>query len=300
PSINPKTFHSIEIKNSMIKPFEMNAAITSGGETFINRKGNIIGTVISEASRMLKVISAKKNNKSGIITSDKVYRKLEKFKDTKTDSHLSIFDFKSSVPILIDVKGMRLNIREIYIDTKCYITENETNILNLTEEIKKKTTAKWYNIFIYYIRLLITTVSNVKCSIKIGDEVYNQDKVKFLLNEKLGVWMRESNPDVIREILNIASILFNNVDEVRDNIAIFFDYIEENYKYISERLDSYYLESLRQEENKNPLLKKLTENYNGEIRKLRNRVLPRRILETILSDVKFTTHLLDTPYMGKK
>lgn len=300
PSINPKVFHNIDIKNSMIKPFEMNAAITTGGETFINKKGNIIGTVISEASRMLKIISIKKNNRSGIIVSDKVYRRLEKFRGTESNCHLSIFDFKSSAPILIDVKGMRLNIREIYIEIKNYISENEPHTIKLIDEIKKKTTAKWFNIFICYIKLLISTVSNVRFSIKLGDEIFNQDKIKYLLNEKLGLWMQESNPDIIRDVLNLAKVLLNNIAEVRDSIAIFYDYIEENYKLIAEKLELYYLDNLRQEENRDSSFKKIVTNYNGEIRKLRTRILPRRILETVLSDVNFTNHLIETPYIGKK
>ena len=195
---------------------------------------------------------------------------------------------------------MRLNIREIYIEIKNYISENEPHTIKLIDEIKKKTTAKWFNIFICYIKLLISTVSNVRFSIKLGDEIFNQDKIKYLLNEKLGLWMQESNPDIIRDVLNLAKVLLNNIAEVRDSIAIFYDYIEENYKLIAEKLELYYLDNLRQEENRDSSFKKIVTNYNGEIRKLRTRILPRRILETVLSDVNFTNHLIETPYIGKK
>lgn len=297
---NPKSFHGIEIKNTLIRPFEMNAAITTGGETFINKKGNIIGTIISEASRMQKVISTKKNNKSGIITSEKVYRKLEKYREMKTDCHLSVFDFKSSESILIDVKGMRLNIKEIYIENNGYTHLIEENTVKLIEEIRKKAGSKWYNILIYFVRILVTTLSGVKCSLQVGSEELNQDKIRHLLEDKLNEWIRECAPDTIRNILKISAILFNNVDEIRDATAVFFEYVQENYYFIAEKLENYYLENQRQEEIKSPSFKRLVENYSGEIRKLRNRVLPKRILETIFCDARFANQLLDIPYMGKK
>ncbi|HPO49091.1 MAG TPA: hypothetical protein PLO89_02100 [Spirochaetota bacterium] len=300
PDSNPKNFHDIEIKNTMIRPFEMNAAITTGGETFINKKGNIIGTIISEASRMLKVIGLKKNNRSGVVINEKIYRKLEKFKDTKTCCHLSPFDFKISESTLIDVKGMRLNLREIFIDKKEGLKPCDDNILNLTEEIKKRSSSKWFNIFIYYIKIIISTLSYVKCSIKMGSDEMNQDKIRSLMEMKLNEWIRETSPDAIRYVLKISSILFNEVDEVRDSLAIFFEFVQENYRLIAEKLDTYYSENLRQEEIKNPSLKRLVDNYNSEIKKVKNRVLPKRILETILSDSRFSSGLLDTPYVGKK
>ncbi|OHD26112.1 MAG: hypothetical protein A2086_05210 [Spirochaetes bacterium GWD1_27_9] len=298
-NINPKTFHNIEIKNPMIKPFEMNAAVTTGGETFINRKGNIIGTVISEASRILKIINTKKPDKSGVIVSEKIYRKLDKYRDVKTDCHLSVFDFKTSVPTLVDVKGMRLNIREIYIEDREYYPTIEVHTLNLIDEIKKKTAAKWFNIFSYYIKVILASCHDLKFSIQIGGEELNQDKVKFILQERLTIWVKEPSSEVIKDVLKISSALFGSINEVRDSIAIFFEYIQENFSYIAEKLENFYAEVLRKEES-NPNFKKSVESYNLEIKKAKNRIPPRRILETILSDQKFVNELLDIPYMGKK
>ena len=108
-NINPKSFHKIEIQNPAIRAFEMNASIVTGGESFINENGSIIGTIVAEASRMLKIINTKKPNKSGVIISDKVYRNLIKYKDDACNSHISIRNFNFSDSFLVDVKGIRLN-----------------------------------------------------------------------------------------------------------------------------------------------------------------------------------------------
>jgi hypothetical protein len=299
PKSNPKNFHNIEIKNPLIKPFEMNAAITTGGETFINSQGDIIGTIISEASRILKIINTKMPNKSGILLSEKVYRKFEKYKAVKTDTIVTIEDFKIGVPILVDVKGMRVNIREVYLDEKEYKITGEVNSKNLIEEIRKKNSSKWYNIFIYFIKLLLSTLHDIKCSVTISGEELNQDKIDMLLNEKLYEWVNDTSPDSIRTTLRITSILYKNVPEIRDAIAIYYEYIQENYYFIAEKLENFYAEQMKKEEQSLPSIKKLVENYSSEMRRIKKRILPKRILETTLSDTRLNELLMDVPYIGK-
>jgi hypothetical protein len=300
PKCNPKDFHNIEIFNPMIKPFEMNAAITTGGETFINSNGDIIGTIISEASRILKIINTKMPEKSGIIVSEKVYRKLDKNKETQTGCHLTVFDFKTSFPFLVDVKGMRLNIREIYIEEREYLPFVKLYTNDLIEEMKKKTPSKLFNIFVLYLRLLISALTRIKCIVQISGEELNQDKIKFILEARLKEWNESCSSETIRNVLKIASVLYNSVNEIKDVTAIFHDYIQENFFYIAEKLDAFFLEAIKREETNTPSLKKAMENYNSEMKRARSRLIPRRVLETVLLDTNLNKQLMDVPYMGKK
>jgi hypothetical protein len=299
-NINPKSFHKIEIQNPAIRAFEMNASIVTGGESFINENGSIIGTIVAEASRMLKIINTKKPNKSGVIISDKVYRNLIKYKDDACNSHISIRNFNFSDSFLVDVKGIRLNFREVFLEDKKSFPETEDFTKKLYNEIKKKTSAKWFNILVYYIRLIMTILPKIKISLNFNGENYNNKKLELLLYRNLDNWLVESNPDTIRIILRVTSELFEINEEIRDKTALFHEFIHENYKYIAEQLDIYFKNNLQIEENNSPALKKLLLSYETEIQKIKDRIFPRRIIETILSDPALKGKLYDIPYIGKK
>ena len=297
---DPRLFHGIDIKNPMIKPFEINAAISTGGRLFINKNGHIIGSLISETSRILKIINTKKPNKSGIIFSEKAYRKLEKFRSTQTGCHVSIFDFPVSDPFNVDVKGIRLNIREIYLEKKNYIDDTKEFTTKLAEEIKKNNPGKWHNILSYYLNLVLAGIDDIKCNLQIGSELYSPDKIHKILKIKFYEWLSNPAPNIINEILKITSLLYNTSEEIRDITAVYHEFIQENYTFIAKRLEDFYLASLRKESSVSPSTKKNLENYEQELTNLKVKFPAKRIMENLLSSKKIETQLMDVPYMGKK
>ncbi len=300
PKSDPRLFHGIDIKNPMIKPFEINAAISTGGRVFINKNGHIIGSLISETSRILKIINTKKPNKSGIIFSEKLYRKLEKFKNTLTGCHVSIFDFSVGDPFNVDVKGIRLNIREAYLENKKYIDDTKEFTTKLAEEIKKNNPGKWHNILSYYLNLVLAGINDVKCNIQIGAEAYRPDKIHKILKTKFYEWLSSPAPSIINEILKITSLLYNASEEIRDITAVYHEFIQENYTFIAKRLEDFYLASLRKEASVAPSTKKTLESYEQELNNLKIKFPTKRIMENLLSGKKVENQLMDVPYIGKK
>jgi hypothetical protein len=298
---DPGKSHGITIKNPLMKPFEMNAAITTGGETYINHNGRIVGSLISEAHRILKIINTKKPYKSGILMSDKVVRKLEKSKSSQSVPwHVSPHDFTIGPVVAVDVKGMRLHIREMFLEEKGYIGSSQDYQAKLVDEIKKKSPSKWYNILITYVNLVLTAMKNVKFSIKLGAEELKQDRVKVLLMDKLEAWISQPSAETIYGILKICDLIFRNSEEVKDVTAVYNEFIQENYTFIARTLEDFYEGSMKKETENNPQLKKVVDLYNLELKKMKKRFLPRRILETVLSDENLTSQLMPVPYMGKK
>jgi|GEM_PF-1435577 len=300
PNVNPKIFHRIEINNPMIKPFEINAAITTGGRVFINRNGHIIGTLLSEASRILKIINTKKPNKSGIIINDKIHRKLDRYKNTVTNCHLSIFDFDVSDPFIVDVKGTRLNIREIYLEKKKYIEDTKEYSKKLSEEIKKKNASKWQNILSYYINLVTTCLNDIKCTFKIGTETFTNDKIKKRLEILFYDWLSNPTLNTIKDILRITSNLYDNSEEIRDVTAVYHEFVQENFNFIVKRLDEFYESSLKKEGEISPSTRRIVDGYENELEKLKSKFPIRRILGSLLSTEMINSQMQEVPYMGKK
>lgn len=300
PKSDPKSFHGIDIVNPILKPFEMNVAITTGGRVFINKNGHIVGSLLSEASRILKIINTKKPNKSGIIISDKIYRKLDKYKNTQTGCHVSIFDFKISDVFVVDVKGTRLTIREVYLEEKKYIEDTVEFSRKLVEEIKKKNVSKWNNILSYYLNLIIVCLGDIKCTINIGKETLNQDKIKRILELKFYEWITNPTLNTIIDILNISSTLYNQVEEIRDVIAIYHEFVQENYSLLAKQLEEFYNESLMKEAESSSLTKKIIREYENEVNNVKKKFPVKRIMNNILSNEQVFKQLLDVPYMGKK
>jgi hypothetical protein len=300
PNSNPKAFHHIDISNPMIKPFEINAAVTTGGKVFINKNGRIIGSLISEASRISKIINTKKPNKSGILISEKLYRKYEKYKDTPTNSHVSINSFSISDPFLVDVKGTRLNLREIYLEQRNYIDDTNNTSKKLAEEIKKNNPSKWQNILSFYINLLTACLNDIKTNIQYGKENYNQDKIKKRLEMLFYEWISNPTPETIRELLRISDAIFEVSEEIRDVASIYHDFVHENYHFIAERLEEFYQASLEKECQTSMQTKKNVELYKKELERIKTKFPAKRILSTIFSNDKINSQMLDVPYMGKK
>ena len=297
---DPKQFHGLDIKNPMIKPFELNAAITTGGETFINRNGHIIGAIIAEANRILKIINTKKPNRSGIMLSDKVWRKLNKLNIEKVSAHISIFDFKETAPLMVDVKGMRLNIREILVDDRKYYQDAHELMAKLNEEIKKKSPSKWYNILIYYVSLIKTALRDIKCSIVYNGEKTGSDKIRKILQEKLDIISTEIRPEAISDILTISALLYNGSEDIRDIIAVYYEMIQENYRFIKDKLDGFYSRNLEDKARNSPPTAKIIGSYLNEIETIKRIFPPRRVYETILTNIGADNLLIDVPYLGKK
>ncbi|MCG8570487.1 MAG: hypothetical protein MJB14_10140, partial [Spirochaetes bacterium] len=251
-----KTFHGYEIKNAMIKRFEMNAAIATGGETFINNKGFLIGGIIAEASRLLKICNLKKPISSGVIISEKVYRSLEKYKDENIFAkHFNVFDFSISDPYLVDVKGMRLKLREIFID-KCIAYEVAKDFINtLIKQVNNKNSVKWNNILITYCQILVNILYRINMSIRYEDKDLNSKKIALLLEEKTALWINNPYPEILYDILRISELVYQNSNEIRDMTAIYHKYISDNYTIIYERLESFYHSILEGEREKNNNLK---------------------------------------------
>ena len=300
PDKNPKLFHQIEIKNPMIKPFEMNAAITTGGRVFINNSGRIIGSLISEASRILKIINTKKPNKSGIILNEKVYRKLDKFRDTQTGCHINAFNFSASDSFFVDVKGTRLNIREIFLEEKKYLDDTKEFTDKLTEEIKKKHVSKWHNILSYYLNLVLACINDLKVNIQIGSETHTPEKIRNYLKIRFYEWISTPSPDTINDILKVTSLLYESSEEVRDITAIFHEYIQENYSFIAKRLEDFYRNTIRKVAAESPTKKKVIDFYENEMQQLREKFPAKRLIENLFSNEKMASQLKDVPYLGKK
>ncbi|MBN2547450.1 MAG: hypothetical protein JXB50_16720 [Spirochaetes bacterium] len=300
PKSNPKSFHGIDIVNPILKPFEMNVAITTGGRVFINKNGHIIGTLISEASRILRIINTKKPNKSGILISDKVYRRMERFKNTQTLCHVSIFDFKMSDTFIVDVKGTRLNIREIYLEEKKYIEDTLEFSKKLVDEIRKRTPTKWNNILSFYLNLVIACLNDIKCIVNIGKDSLNQDKTKKLLELKFYEWITNPTLSTILDILNITSNLYTQVEEIRDVTAIYHEFVQENYSILAKQLEEFYDDCLFKETDTSPNTRKIVREYENELNNVKKKFPVKRIMSSILSNEQVFKQLLDIPYMGKK
>lgn len=295
---NPKGYFDIDLKNPMIKKFEMNAAITTGGETFINKKGSLIGCVISEASRILKIINLKKPKKSGILISDKVYRNMEKFKNEP--GYVGVNLDNISNPYLIDVKGMRLKIREFYLDDKKYIKMCDYYMMELYKLLKIKNPSKWYNIIINYTKLVTEVLKNVNVTAVVDKNEYNSEGLVYILEEFLVRWINRPTPDVARQLIDSINRIYDVCDEVRDAISIYYEYINDNFFIIIAKFEKFYSDILDAEKSKNRKLKLLIDEYNSEIDKLKTRYFPRRIFETVLADSHLLDNISEVPYIGKQ
>jgi hypothetical protein len=300
PKSDPRRTHGVDIKNPMIKPFELNAAVATGGRIVINKNGHIIGSLISEASRILKVINTKKPDKAGIMFSEKIMRKLEKAKETPVAGHVSVDNFTISEPIFVDVKGTRLFIREVYIETKNYIEDTTEYSSKLNEEIKKNTPTKWHNILSYYLNMILACLEDVKITVNIGNETYTSEKLKNILKVKFYEWTTTPTPAIINDIVKISSILFNASEEIRDVVAIYQEYVTENYSFIAKRLEEFYHISLKKEAAQFPNKQKVLQFYDQEMSAIKLKFPAKRLIENLFSNDKAQSQMMDAPYLGKK
>lgn len=291
-------YYNLKLRNPAIQPFEMNASITSGGKVFINYEGNLIGSTISEASRILSIINLKKPHTSGIMVSDKVARDLEK---SVNEPQIHPIDLKNlGNPYLIDVKGMRVKIRELVLEQKSYAKLANQYSEELYKLMKIASPSKWFNMLVLYVKLTKCVLEKIDISVALKDGVYNSQNLIYDLNLYTAYWNEHPSAEIARHILTRIDIIYNKSSDVRDTIAIYREYINDNFDLIINYLDNFYNEILETESKRDRRFKALCESYHRENDRLLNRYLPRRIFETVLADSHLIDNMQDLPYIGKK
>ncbi|MCH5150002.1 MAG: hypothetical protein J1G30_04970 [Spirochaetales bacterium] len=291
-------YYNLKLKNPAIQPFEMNASITSGGKIFINYEGNLIGSTISEASRILSIINMKKAYTSGIMISDKVARELEKSVNIPQIHPIDLHNVGN--PYLIDVKGMRVKIRELTLEQKSYAKRANQYSEELYKLLKIKNPSKWFNILVLYVKLTKCVLEKVDVSVTLEDGVYNSSHLIYDLDLYTAYWNEHPSAEVIRHILSRIDIIYSKSNDVRDTIAIYREYVNDNFELIINYLDNFYNEMLDSESKKDRRFQALCESYRRETDRLRSRYLPRRIFETVLANSHLIDNMQELPYIGKK
>jgi hypothetical protein len=291
-------YYNLKLKNPAIQPFEMNASITSGGKIFINYEGNLIGSTISEASRILSIINLKKPHTSGIMVSDKVARDLEKYNNTPQIHPIDLKNLGN--PYLIDVKGMRVKIRELAIEQKNYAKLANQYSEELYKLLKIKNPSKWFNILVLYVQLTKCVLEKIDVSITAEDGTYNSANLIYDLNLYTAYWNERPSAEVARHILSRIDAIYEKSSDVRDTIAIYREYINDNFELIINYLDNFYNEIIESESKRDRRFKTLYDSFHRETDRLRLRYLPRRIFETVLANSHLINNMQDLPYIGKK
>lgn len=290
--------YNLKLKNPAIQPFEMNASITSGGKIFINYEGNLIGSTISEASRILSIINLKKPHTSGIMLSDKVARDLVKATNTPQIHPINLNNLGN--PYLIDVKGMRVKIRELALEQKSYAKLATQYSEELYKLLKVTSPSKWFNILVLYVKLTKCVLEKIDISITLEDGSYNSSNLIYDLDLYTAYWHEHPSAEIARHILSRINIIYDKSSDVRDTIAIYREYINDNFDLIINYLDNFYNEILTTESKRDRRFKELCDSYHRETDRLRNRYLPRRIFETVLANSHLINNMQDLPYIGKK
>lgn len=291
-------YYNLRLRNPAIQPFEMNASITSGGKIFINYEGNLIGSTISEASRILSIINLKKPHTSGIMISDKVARDLEKSANVPQIHPIDLNNLGN--PYLIDVKGMRVKIRELILEQKSYAKLANQYSEELYKLMKITSPSKWFNILVLYVKLTKCVLGKVDISVTLEDGVYNSQNLIYDLDLYTAYWHEHPSAEIARHILSRIDIIYSKSSDVRDTIAIYREYINDNFELIINYLENFYNEILETESKRDRRFKSLCESYHHETDRLRNRYLPRRIFETVLANSHLINNMQDLPYIGKK
>lgn len=291
-------YYNLRLKNPAIQPFEMNASITSGGKIFINYEGNLIGSTISEASRILSIINIKKAHTSGIMMSDKVARELEKSVNIMQIHPIDLNNLGN--PYLIDVKGMRVKIREFTLEQKSYAKLANQYSEELYKLLKISNPSKWLNILVLYVKLTKCVLEKVDVSVTLEDGVYSSSNLIYDLDLFTTYWYEHPSAEIARHILSRIDIIYSKSSDVRDTIAIYREYVNDNFKLIINYLDNFYNKILETESKRDRRFQALCESYHHETDRLRNRYLPRRIFETVLADSHLINNIQDLPYIGKK
>ena len=291
-------FYGLKLKNHAIQPFEMNASITSGGKIFINYDGNLIGSTISEASRILSIINLKKPHTSGIMFSDKAARDLEKSSNTPNIHPIDLKNLGN--PYLIDVKGMRIKIRELAITKKSYATLATKYSEELYKLLKVTNPSKWFNILVLYVQLTKSVLEKIDVSVTLENGVQNSSNLIYDLNLHTALWNERPSAEIARHILSIIDAIYEKSSDVRDTIAIYREYINDNFDLIINYLDNFYNEIIKTESQRDRRFKTIYDSYHRETDRLRLRYLPRRIFETVLANSHLINNMQDLPYIGKK
>lgn len=290
--------YGVDFNTSTLQCFEMNASITTSGETYINDQGRVVGSIIAEASRILTVLNTKKPKASGVMINDKIWRNIEKY-----NNNMNIYNFDSffiTKPFSVDVKGMRLRIREIYLEDKPYLSICENEIQNISKQIRKSAPSKWYNILSSYTQIIITVLKSISLTITFEDQEYNNQRASTLLEQYLVRWIDTPSPDILLKLLSLINIIYKSSLDVRDMSGLFHEFIMDNFSNINIALENFYNTIINEEKSKSRSFRDIILKHQQETDQIKKRYFPRRILETVLSDQIISNNLDDFPYIGKK
>lgn len=288
----------IELKNPTIQPFNMTASITTGGKIFINYHGNIVGSIISEASRILSIINQKKPSKPGIMVSNKISRILEKKKNEPQFFPINLNNLSN--PYLIDVKGMRLKIQEFFLESQPYIKMCDFYTIELYKMLKIKNPSKWYNIIVLYTRLAMEVLKNVDVVVPFDEGDRNSSGLILILEEYIARWIDRPSADIARGLIDTINRIYSRSDDVRDVLAVYYEYINDSFILIISRLEKFYEDAISNERTKDKRFKSIYDTYSSETEKLKNRYFPRRVFETVLENSTLIDNMREIPYIGKK
>jgi hypothetical protein len=203
-------------------------------------------------------------------------------------------------PYLIDVKGMRVKIRELAIEQKNYAKLANQYSEELYKLLKIKNPSKWFNILVLYVQLTKCVLEKIDVSITAEDGTYNSANLIYDLNLYTAYWNERPSAEVARHILSRIDAIYEKSSDVRDTIAIYREYINDNFELIINYLDNFYNEIIETESKRDRRFKNLYDSSHRETDRLRLRYLPRRIFETVLANSHLINNMQDLPYIGKK
>jgi len=195
---------------------------------------------------------------------------------------------------------MRLKIREFFIEDKKYVKICDGYTLELYKLMKLKNPSKWYNIIIIYTKMVVEVLKTVSVNLKIDRNEYTGEGLVYMLEEYMVRWINRPTPDIARKLIDIINKVYLNCNDVKDVIAIYYEFVNDNFSVILSRLDNFYENTLLKEKEKNRKLKILVDEYSAEIDNLKTRYFPRRMFETLLSNSTVIEEISDIPYIGKR
>jgi hypothetical protein len=232
------------------------------------------------------------------MVSDKVARDLEKYNNTPQIHPIDLKNLGN--PYLIDVKGMRVKIRELAIEQKNYAKLANQYSEELYKLLKIKNPSKWFNILVLYVQLTKCVLEKIDVSITAEDGTYNSANLIYDLNLYTAYWNERPSAEVARHILSRIDAIYEKSSDVRDTIAIYREYINDNFELIINYLDNFYNKIIETESKRDRRFKTLYDSFHRETDRLRLRYLPRRIFETVLANSHLINNMQDLPYIGKK
>ena len=191
-------------------------------------------------------------------------------------------------------------VRELALEQKSYAKLATQYSEELYKLLKVTSPSKWFNILVLYVKLTKCVLEKIDISITLEDGSYNSSNLIYDLDLYTAYWHEHPSAEIARHILSRINIIYDKSSDVRDTIAIYREYINDNFDLIINYLDNFYNEILTTESKRDRRFKELCDSYHRETDRLRNRYLPRRIFETVLANSHLINNMQDLPYIGKK